>query len=97
MLTANVPDRLCSWTVSCSGVLDTSSMARFMYLYSVACWKYLDWVILSTRRSSLRDVDFPPLEPNQVQRDVMGVEICIHSFQLYGHILSMTFQFEKKN
>jgi len=39
MLIARVPTTLRSSTSSTSRVLDTSSIARRMYLLSVACWK----------------------------------------------------------
>ena len=46
MLMASVPMRFFISTVRMRRVLDTSCMAFFTYLYSVALWKYLDWVSL---------------------------------------------------
>lgn len=53
MLTASVPWRCCTSTVSSRGVLDTSSIFFLMNSVSVAFWKYLDLVILSTKRRIL--------------------------------------------
>lgn len=56
MLTASVPWSSCTSTVSSSGVLDTSSIFFLMNSVSVAFWKYLDFVILSTKRMILLDL-----------------------------------------
>lgn len=48
MLMTSVPRHSWTSTVSSSGVLDTSSIFFLMNSVSVAFWKYLDLVILST-------------------------------------------------
>ena len=57
-LMANVPVKLFRSTLSISLVLDTSSMAFLIYLFSVACWKRWEPVILSTKRRNFLPV--PP-------------------------------------
>lgn len=59
MLTASVPWSSCNSTVSRRGVLDTSSIFFLMNSVSVAFWKYLDLVILSTKRMILLGL-WPP-------------------------------------
>ncbi len=78
MLTVSVPSRWRSSTLSMSGVLDTPFMARFTYLFSVACWKYLLCVNLSTRRSSFLPV-LPPdaLRVETVQLINRSVKIIV--------------------
>ena len=48
MLTDSVPRHSCTSTVSSRGVFDISSIFFLMNSVSVAFWKYLDLVILST-------------------------------------------------
>lgn len=52
MLTAKVPTRPFNSTDSIIRVLETPSIAFFMYFISVACWKYFEAAILSTIRNS---------------------------------------------
>lgn len=61
MLTASVPWSSCTSTVSRRGVFDTSSIFFLMNSVSVAFWKYLDLVILSTKRMILLGL-WPPAQ-----------------------------------
>lgn len=48
ILMARVPESSRTSTLSIRGMLDTSAIFFLMYSFSVAFWKYLDFVILST-------------------------------------------------
>ena len=77
IFTVNLPIKLFSSTFSIRGVLDTPFIARFTYLFSVACWKYLFWVNLSTNRSSF----FPALPPLALKKRMMQSVSELHTEQ----------------
>lgn len=93
MLTASVPWSSCTSTVSRRGVFDTSSIFFLMNSVSVAFWKYLDLVILSTKRMILLGL-WPPAQLYSIKAELQPWNLMIHvSFIKKWRVTSFNIEF----